>query len=125
MLSLKDALIKSRLELTTKNKPNTQIEIHTKKLIDNFITIFCEHNLANTDYIEVQREAVGHPSLAEYIHTTRLLLPAIVKCLTYFIWTDRIIEGYFVSKIKDGSLNDLLSQLQTTLKQEEQFVIAS
>ena len=84
-------------------------------LIENFISTFCEHDLADTDYADVHIEVLKFGTLAEYIQHTTLSLPYIVKCLTYFIWTDRIVNGYLESRIKDKSLLYLLSQLNSTL----------
>ena len=79
------------------------------------MSIFCEHELADTDYIAVQQDAVGYKSLSDYISKNNLSLAYIIKCLTYFIWTDRIIEGYLINRVKDNSLSILLNQLKDAL----------
>jgi len=114
LLELKDSIIRVKAELS-QNKFNQEPDKSSTKTIENFISIFCEHELADTDYIAVQQDAVGYKSLSDYISKNNLNLAYIIKCLTYFIWTDRIIEGYFINRVKDNSLSILLNQLKTAL----------
>jgi len=114
LLELQDSIIRVKAELS-QNKFNQEPDKSSTKTIENFISIFCEHELADTDYIAVQQDAVGYKSLSDYISKNNLNLAYIIKCLTYFIWTDRIIEGYFINRVKDNSLSILLNQLKTAL----------
>jgi len=79
-----------------------------------FIDIFCEHNFADTDYNIIQQELMEFDSMEAWVNQASL--PAIIKCLTYFIWTDRIIEGYLINRVKDNSLSILLNQLKDVLE---------
>ncbi len=87
-----------------------------KDLVQGFIDIFCEHNFADTDYNIIQQELMEFDSIDEWINQASL--PAILKCLTYFIWTDKIMEGYFVSRIETQSVDKLLRRLETLIKEE-------
>ncbi|WP_153801079.1 hypothetical protein [Foetidibacter luteolus] len=118
LLSFKEGLLNCEAEL---NKAYGHIDKGIKKTAERFISVFCEHALADTDYTEVQKDAVGYQSLADYIHTNNLSLPYIIKCITYFIWTDKVTEGYFINKIKDNSLITLLNRLDFLLKEHRQL----
>ena len=88
-----------------------------KDPVQEFIDIFCEHNFADTDYSIIQQEPLEFSSLEEWI--TQASLPAILKCFTYFIWTDKIVEGYFKTRIEDNLMDKLLLRLETLLKEEK------
>lgn len=115
LLELKDPIMRVKTELIQYNKFNQKPDKLSTKTIENFVSIFCEHELADTDYIAVQQDAVGYKSLSDYISKNNLSLAYIIKCLTYFIWTDRIIEGYLINRVKDNSLSILLNQLKDAL----------
>ncbi|RFM28946.1 hypothetical protein DXN05_09280 [Deminuibacter soli] len=78
-----------------------------------FTRIFCDHLLADTDYAIIQREEPRYPSQLHYI--ANMQLDAVMKTLTYIIWTDRIVEGYFISRIKDMTVTSLLNRLEVLL----------
>ncbi|MBN9297162.1 MAG: hypothetical protein J0I41_09125 [Filimonas sp.] len=87
--------------------------------ISHFTSIFCDHQLADTDYDVIQKEAGNFKSPEDYIAQSQL--DVILKSITYIIWTDRIVEGYFYAKVHDGILYRLLSRLEMLLKGEERI----
>ncbi|HVX51184.1 MAG TPA: DUF6508 domain-containing protein [Chitinophagaceae bacterium] len=88
----------------------------SKETIQKFIDIFCQHNFADTDYSVIQQEILESDSIDQWINTASL--PAILKCFTYFIWTDKILDGYFETRIKNRSIGKLLQRLEAVLLQE-------
>lgn len=86
----------------------------TEEDINNFTSVFCDHQLADTDYDIIQKEAFNFNSPEDYIEQSQV--DVILKAITYIIWTDRIVEGYFYAKIHDGILFKLLSRLEKLLK---------
>ena len=81
-----------------------------------FIDIFCEHNFADTDYNIIQQELIEFDSIEAWINQASIT--TILKCLTYFIWTDKIMEGYFKTRIENRSVDALLTRLEALLKEE-------
>ena len=94
---------------------------HAKKMkrdpVQEFIDIFCEHNFADTDYSIIQQEPLEFDTLEEWINQASL--PAILKCFTYYIWTDKILDGYFNTRIENKNIDQLLLRLETLLKEEK------
>jgi hypothetical protein len=84
-----------------------------KKQAQSFINIFCEHLLADTDYDEIQQNAIQYNSPQHAID--QMSLDIILKTITFIIWTDRSVEGYFFAKIHDNTLFHLLSRLEVLL----------
>ncbi|HWB26000.1 MAG TPA: DUF6508 domain-containing protein [Chitinophagaceae bacterium] len=87
-----------------------------KDPVQKFIDIFCENNFADTDYSIIQQEILEADSIDVWIKQASL--PAILKCLTYFIWTDKIMDGYFKTRIENKSVDKLLLRLEVLLKEE-------
>lgn len=85
--------------------------------VQEFIDIFCEHNFADTDYSIIQQEPLEFNTLEEWINQASL--PAILKSFTYFIWTDKIVEGYFKTRIENRIMDKLLLRLEVLLKEEK------
>lgn len=85
-----------------------------KKQAQSFINIFCEHLLADTDYDAVQQTLQGQPAQQQI---EQMPLEAILKTITFIIWTDRSVEGYFFAKMHDNTLFQLLSRLEVLLPQ--------
>lgn len=88
-----------------------------KDPVQEFIDIFCEHNFADTDYSIIQQEPLEFETLEAWINQASL--PAILKCFTYYIWTDKIMDGYFKTRIENRVIDKLLLRLETLLKEEE------
>ncbi len=84
-----------------------------KEAVAEFTRIFCDHLLADTDYAVLQKEEAQYQSSLH--HIANMQLDVILKVLTYIIWTDRIIEGYFASRVKDKTVSTLLNRLEVLL----------
>jgi hypothetical protein len=81
-----------------------------KKQAQSFINIFCEHLLADTDYDVIQQNTIQYNAPEHYID--QMSLDVILKTITFIIWTDRSVEGYFFAKIHDSTIFRLLSRLE-------------
>jgi len=88
----------------------------TDMLIKEFIEIFCEHNFADSDYSIIQDEPMRFDTVEEWIQQASV--SAILKSLTYFIWTDNIVDGYFKERLESRILEKLLLRLETAIKEE-------
>lgn len=93
-----------------------------KKQAQAFVNIFCEYQLADTDYDIIQQHTSKYPS--PETHIQHMPLDVVIKTLTFIIWTDRIIDGYFFAKIHDKTLYWLLSRLEALLPSGHQPSIA-
>lgn len=94
-------------------KPAPHLTLAQKATVQEFTRVFCDHLLADTDYAIIQREESKYPSVLHYI--ANMQLDVVLKLFTYIIWTDRIVEGYFVSRIKDKTVGSLLNRLEVLL----------
>lgn len=81
-----------------------------KKQAQAFINIFCEYQLADTDYEVIQQNTAKYNSPEHHIQ--HMPLEVVLKTLTYIIWTDRIVDGYFFAKIHDRTMFSLLSRME-------------
>ncbi len=103
-----------------KEKHTTLIHLYKKtKSSDNtyyqkFIETFCGHHLADTDYAVIQSE-MHHETSKAFI--SEASVEVILKYLTYIIWTDKFITGYFSAKVNDYTLYYLIDRLETHLVQ--------
>ena len=81
-----------------------------KKVISLFIDTFCEHQLADNDYmnLKLHKNLNGSDSSSFY----ELSLENILKHITHIIWTDKVMPEYFVSKVKDNTIYHLLNRLE-------------
>lgn len=84
-----------------------------KKQAQAFINIFCEYQLADTDYDVLQKDSPNFTSQEHHIQ--HMQLEVVLKTLTYIIWTDRIVDGYFFAKIYDNTMYWLLERLEALL----------
>jgi hypothetical protein len=82
---------------------------YTRSQAKSFIDTFCEHLLADTDYDKLQQSAIGADA-GNVIE--QMTLESILKTLTFIIWTDRSIEGYFFAKVRDNTVFNLLTRLE-------------
>ncbi|GGH68247.1 hypothetical protein HNQ91_001491 [Filimonas zeae] len=81
-----------------------------KKQVQAFINIFCEYQLADTDYDVIQTDNRKYASTEQHIQ--HMPLEVVLKFLTFIIWTDRIVDGYFFAKIHDKTMYWLLSRIE-------------
>lgn len=100
---------------------DSSLTAHLKKSkkdhIQEFIAIFCGNNFADTDYYIIQQELAEFDSIEAWINQASL--EAVLKCITYFIWTDKIMDGYFKTRIENKSVEKVLARLETLLKEDE------
>jgi len=80
-----------------------------KKSIHSFIRIFCENHFADSDYTILQKELCSNYTTDWF---NRLSIDVILKLITYIIWTDKSMDGYFVKRIEDKTLLKLLMCLE-------------
>lgn len=92
-------------------KPNNDNDLRGN--IEQFIELFCGHNFADTDYSVIQNDQHSIESPEEWINC--MSPETIMKCITYVIWTNKSIKGYFVKKINDRFLEKVLTRLHNIL----------
>ena len=95
---------------------NSSKKANREALIGEFIDIFCEHNFADTDYSVIQQEPLEFSTMDEWIHQASV--SSILKSFTYFICTDKIVEGYFNGRIENHTVEKLLHRLEAAIKEE-------
>lgn len=81
-----------------------------KKVISFFIDTFCEHQLADNDYMNLKLHKNLNSSDSSSFY--ELSLENILKHITHIIWTDKVMPDYFVSKVKDNTIYHLLNRLE-------------
>ncbi len=86
--------------------------IKEKAVISLFIDTFCEHQLADNDYLNIKLHKNLNNSDSSIFY--ELSLENILKHITHIIWTDKVITDYFVSKVKDNTIYHLLNRLGKT-----------
>jgi hypothetical protein len=74
-----------------------------------FIRIFCDHELADSDYGYIT-DKMRNLNREDFLQN--LSMRDALKMLTYIIWTDKIMEGFFLSKVNDQTLFKLMQCLQ-------------
>lgn len=81
-----------------------------KAAITNFIDIFCEHQLADNDYMNIKLyNYLNNLDASAYYE---LSLEELLKHFTHIIWTDKAVNDYFVSKVKDNTVYHLLNRME-------------
>lgn len=86
-----------------------------EEIATQFTNVFCEYQLADTNYINNLIQSRRHHSMTDVV--SELDLQGIAKYLTYIIWTDRVRPGYLESNFKDNTIFLLLSRLEELLHQ--------
>ncbi len=84
------------------------------KDIESFISTFCEFQLADNDYMNLQVEARQQKDNKDWFKA--LSEEKVLKLITYIIWTDKFVDGYFSTRISDGTIHELLMRLHTLQK---------
>jgi len=87
-----------------------------QKSINAFVELFCQNNFADSDYTSIQKKPEKYATIDQWID--QFDIETILKCITYYIWTNRSNKGYFVAKIKDRTLLKYLSRLNDILSKE-------
>ena len=80
------------------------------KSITNFVNLFCEYQLADNNYMNIQFEAMLQKNNDQWFDT--LSIDQVLQFITYIIWTDKLIAGYLYSKIKDNTVFSLLKRAE-------------
>lgn len=102
-----------------KEKSEAVIHLYQKtksqdnKNFEKFIETFCGHNLADTDYGVIQSDINHYDSVRLFINEASI--ETILKYLTYIIWTDKFITGYFSAKVNDQTVYYLIERLEVLL----------
>ena len=81
--------------------------------ITTFTEIFCQENFANTDYSILQARQYKTSTLQDWIDDLNIDL--ILQCLTYVIWTNKSMNGYFMQKVEDRFMEKILHRLDLLL----------
>lgn len=83
--------------------------ISYNNVIDTFINTFCNFELADNDYMNIHLEANQYSrGKSLFANTT---IKKILKHLTYIIWTDKLVDGYFPARVKDQTIYHILNRL--------------
>lgn len=85
-----------------------------EKAISNFVNLFCEYQLADNNYMNIQFEATLQKNNDKWFDT--LTIDQVLQFITYIIWTDKFIAGYLYSKIKDNTIFRLLKRAEDICK---------
>lgn len=81
-----------------------------KNAIMQFIDVFCEHQLADNDYMNINIHTdFNNIDASTYYNLT---LEDLLKHITHIIWTDKAVANYFVSKVKDNTIYHLLNRME-------------
>jgi len=81
-----------------------------KKVMSLFIETFCEHQLADNDYMNLlNQKNLNNPDDSVFYE---LSLENVLKYITHIIWTDKVVPGYFISKVRDNSIYHLMNRLE-------------
>jgi len=82
--------------------------------ITKFVNLFCEYQLADNNYTNIQFEATLQKDNDTWFDT--LSIDQVLQFITYIIWTDKFIAGYLQSKIKDNTVFRLLKRAEDICK---------
>ena len=81
--------------------------------IEKFIEIFCQHDFADANYTALQTGPKAFASTDLWLN--QINIETILQYLTYIIWTNKSIKGYFLKKVKDKTLVKILNRLDKIL----------
>ncbi len=79
-------------------------------LINKFVNVFCEYQLADNNYMNIHFEASIHKDDKAWY--SALSLDQVLQLITYIIWTDKFLTGYLYSKIEDDTMFNLLERIE-------------
>jgi hypothetical protein len=86
-----------------------------KEITDSFTEKFCQYDFADTNYDILQTGPPEIETMHQWIE--EINLTTVLQFFTYIIWTDRIEDGYFFRKIKDKTVEKLLSRLDVLINE--------
>lgn len=81
-----------------------------KAAIEQFINTFCEYQLADNDYMNIELHSEFNNVNAKSFY--QLSLEKVLKHITHIIWTDKAVPNYFAEKVKDNTIYHLLNRLE-------------
>jgi hypothetical protein len=81
-----------------------------KENIDQFINTFCEYQLADNDYMNIEVNSEFNKVNAKSFY--QLTLEKVLKHITYIIWTDKVVPDYFADRVRDNTIYHLLNRLE-------------
>jgi len=79
-------------------------------IVEDFVNLFCEYQLADNNYMGLQQEAMQHSRDEQWFF--QLDMQETIRYITYIVWTDRLNEGFLQARIKDRTMYNLLSRLE-------------
>lgn len=91
-----------------------------QRSINSFIELFCQNHFADSDYTTTQKIPSHFTTSDQLIN--EFDIGTILKCLTYYIWTNKSHEGYFIRKIKDKTIHKHLERLDKILSENYQQI---
>ena len=86
-----------------------------QRFITFFIEIFCQNNFADSDYSTIQKKPKQFATPDQWIK--EFDIDTVLKFLTYYIWTNKSHDGYFIRKIKDKTVHKYLERLNQILSE--------
>ena len=86
-----------------------------QRFITFFIEIFCQNNFADSDYSTIQKKPKQFATPDQWIN--EFDIDTVLKFLTYYIWTNKSHDGYFIRKIKDKTVHKYLERLNQILSE--------
>jgi hypothetical protein len=78
--------------------------------LNDFVNLFCEYQLADNNYMNIQHEALLHANEPRWFDG--LSLDEVLRLITYIIWTDKFLDGFLSTKVKDKTMYRLLARLE-------------
>jgi len=87
--------------------------------ISFFIELFCQNHFADSDYSVFQKKPKASTT-DEWIN--EIDIDVILKFLTYYIWTNKSHDGYFIRKIKDKTVYKFLDRLNKILSEKHKQI---
>jgi len=84
--------------------------VKEKAIILQFIDVFCEHQLADNDYMNINLHS--HLNDLDASSFYNLSMEDLLKHITHIIWTDKAVPNYLVSKVKDNTIYHLLNRME-------------
>ena len=102
-------------------KSSISYKIKMALISQEFIEIFCSHDLANSDYAAIQIAPLRYNSFEDWVDD--IDIETILKSITYIIWTDKIVDSYFNAKVEDRSIYFLLRKLELLLNETQHVAV--
>jgi hypothetical protein len=78
--------------------------------LHDFVNLFCEYQLADNNYMNIHHEASLHTNDDGWFDG--LTVDEVLRLITYIIWTDKFVDGFLTTKVKDKTLYHLLVRLE-------------